>query len=153
MIFALTCLKMAWKKGRNMLHTCKAQFKWTYATSRKVAGSIPDGVIGIFQLTLSFRPHYGPGADSASNRNEYQEYFLGGKCGRCVGLTTLPPSCADCLRNLGPSTSWNPQGLPRPVKGLLYHFYVTFHGLRLFTEEQYLRCEFMKEPDDTGAQQ
>jgi len=29
-------------------------------------------------LTLSFRPHYGPGIDSASNRNEYQEYFLGG---------------------------------------------------------------------------
>ena len=34
---------------------------------------------------------------SASNRNEYQEYSLGGKCGRCVGLTTLPPSCAVCL--------------------------------------------------------
>ena len=30
------------------------------------------------------------------NRNEYQDYFLGGKGGRCVGLTTLPPSCADC---------------------------------------------------------
>jgi len=64
------------------------------ATSRKVAGSIPDGVIGIFH---SFRPHYGPGVDSASNRNEYQEYFLGGKGGRCVGLTNLPPSCVDCL--------------------------------------------------------
>jgi len=25
----------------------------------------------------SFRSHYGPGDDSASNRNEYQEYFLG----------------------------------------------------------------------------
>jgi len=25
----------------------------------------------------SFRPHYGPGFDSASNKNEYQEYFLG----------------------------------------------------------------------------
>jgi len=37
------------------------------------------------------------GVDSASNRNEYQEYFLGGKGGRCVRLTTLPPSCADCL--------------------------------------------------------
>jgi len=24
----------------------------------------------------SFRLHYGPGVDSASNRNEYQEYFL-----------------------------------------------------------------------------
>jgi hypothetical protein len=26
-----------------------------------------------------FRPHYGPGVDSASNRNEYREYFLGVK--------------------------------------------------------------------------
>jgi hypothetical protein len=25
------------------------------------------------QLTLSFQPHYGPGVDSASNRNEYQK--------------------------------------------------------------------------------
>jgi len=49
------------------------------AASRKVAGSIPDGVIGFFSLTQSFRPHYGPGVDSASNRNEYQEYFLGVK--------------------------------------------------------------------------
>jgi hypothetical protein len=24
----------------------------------------------------SFLSHYGPGVDSASNRNEYQEYFL-----------------------------------------------------------------------------
>jgi hypothetical protein len=29
-----------------------------------------------FSLTESFRPHYGPGVDSASYRNEYQEYFL-----------------------------------------------------------------------------
>jgi hypothetical protein len=55
------------------------------ATSRKPAGSIPDGVIGIF------RPQYGPGVDSASYINEYQDYFRGVKGGRCVGLT-LPPS-------------------------------------------------------------
>ena len=42
-----------------------------------------------FSLTQSFRTHYGPGVDSASNTNEYQ-----GKNGRCVGLTTLPPVCA-----------------------------------------------------------
>ena len=30
-----------------------------------------------FSLTKSFRSHYGPGVDSASNRNEYQEHFLG----------------------------------------------------------------------------
>jgi hypothetical protein len=27
-------------------------------------------------------PHYGPGVDSASNRNEYQESFSGAKAGR-----------------------------------------------------------------------
>jgi hypothetical protein len=32
-----------------------------------------------FSLTQSFQPHYGPGVDSACNRNEYQEYFLGVK--------------------------------------------------------------------------
>ena len=28
-----------------------------------------------FSLSYSFRPHYGPGVDSATNINEYQEYF------------------------------------------------------------------------------
>jgi len=62
----------------------------------------------------SFRPDYGPGVDSASNRNEYQEYFLGGKGGRCVGLTTLTPSCAKCLE------IWEPQppGSLRACPGL-----------------------------------
>jgi hypothetical protein len=32
-----------------------------------------------FSLKQSFHPHYGSGVDSASNRNEYQEYFLGVK--------------------------------------------------------------------------
>jgi hypothetical protein len=74
------------------------------ATSRKVAGSISEGVIGIFNLlNQSFQSHYGPGVDSASNRNEYQEYFPGGKGGRCLGLTNLSPSCADCLE------IWEPQ--------------------------------------------
>jgi hypothetical protein len=60
------------------------------ATSRKVAGLIPDSVIGIFYWHNP-RPHYGPGVDSASHRNEHQKYILGGKGGRCIGLRTLPP--------------------------------------------------------------
>jgi hypothetical protein len=32
-----------------------------------------------FSLTRFFRPHYGTGVDSASNRNQYQEYILGVK--------------------------------------------------------------------------
>ena len=68
----------------------------------------------IFSLTQSFRPHHGPGVDSASNRNEYQEYFLGGKGGRCVELKTLPLSCVDCLE------IWEPQppGTLRACSGL-----------------------------------
>jgi len=42
------------------------------------------------------------------------------KGGRCVGLTTLPPSCADCPEIPGASTSWSPKGLFRPVMGLRY---------------------------------
>ena len=49
------------------------------ATNRKVAGSISGGVIGIFHCITYFRSHYGPGVDSVSNRNEYQEHFLGVK--------------------------------------------------------------------------
>jgi len=33
----------------------------------------------------------------ASNRNDYQDYFLQVKGGQCIGLTTLPPLCAECL--------------------------------------------------------
>ena len=47
------------------------------ATNRKVAGSIPAGVSGFFIDMKTFRSHYDPGVDSASNRKEYQEYFLG----------------------------------------------------------------------------
>jgi len=43
-------------------------------------------------------PHYGQGVDTASNRNEYQEYILERKNGRFVGLSTLLPSCGDCLK-------------------------------------------------------
>jgi len=49
------------------------------ATNRKVAGSIPVGVSGLFIDIKSFRSHYGPGVNSASNGNEYQEHLLGVK--------------------------------------------------------------------------
>jgi len=38
-----------------------------------------------FSFTLSFRPHYVPGVDSASDGNEYQEYFLGIKAADTYG--------------------------------------------------------------------
>jgi hypothetical protein len=55
-----------------------------------------------FSLTLSFRPHYGYSIDAAPNRNEY---YLGGKGGLCLGLTSFLHSCTDCLEILAALTS------------------------------------------------
>ena len=66
----------------NYKGTAVAQWLRCCATNQKVAGSIPGCVSGFFIDIKSFRSHYGPGVDSASNRNEYQEYFLGVKAAR-----------------------------------------------------------------------
>ena len=96
-----------------------AQWLRRCATSRTVPGSIPGGVTGFFSdifpsdrtMTLgSTHPLV-----KMSTRN-----IPGGKGGRCVRLTTSPPSCAECHENLRASTSWNPLGHTRPVTGLLY---------------------------------
>ena len=62
-----------------MLGTAVAQWLMCCVTNRKVTCSISVGISGFFIDIKSFRSHYGPGVDSASNKNEYQEYFLGVK--------------------------------------------------------------------------
>lgn len=45
-------------------------------------------------------------------------YSMGfaGKGGRCIGLTALPLSCANCLKILWAFTSWIPKGLSKPYR-------------------------------------
>jgi len=50
-------------------------------------------------------------------QNKSQEYLLGSKGDRCVELTTLSPSCADCLDILGASNSCSSKSLTRPIMG------------------------------------
>ena len=57
--------------------TAVAQWLRCCATNRKVAGSIPDGVNGIFHWLNPSDRTMAPGVESASNRNEYQEEFPG----------------------------------------------------------------------------
>ena len=75
------------------------------------------------------------------NGNEYQGYVLGGKGGRCVGMTTFPPSCSECLEIPGALSCWNPQAcidivLPvlllfsdRPRRGLVGNINNNFENL------------------------
>ena len=102
--------------------TAVAQWLRCCATNRKVAGSIAASVSGFFIDIKSFRSHYGHAVDSASNRNEYQEYFLGDENGRCVRLTNSPPSCAVVMKSVnrnflepsGPVQACNGTALPLP---------------------------------------
>ena len=74
--------------GSQLMEMLLAQWLRRCATNRKIAGSIPDGV-RIFHWYNPSDHTLALGVDSASNRNEYQEYFLGvKKSGRCIGLTT-----------------------------------------------------------------
>jgi hypothetical protein len=88
-------------------------------TRRKVAASIPDGVIGVFHCPNPSGRTVALGSTQPLTEMSTRD-ISGGKGGRCVRPTTLPPSCADCLQIVGASTVWNPNSLSRPAMGQLF---------------------------------
>jgi hypothetical protein len=86
------------------------------ALRRKVAGSIPDGAIGIFHW------HNLSGRNMALGLTQpLTGVFPGDRRGRCIGLTTLPLSCADCLEIWEPE----PPGTLRVCPGLQWNFFTS----------------------------
>jgi len=83
----MRCVKFCTKTDGT--HTYAARIRHCFKLKSKNLGRLrtlwlslqapPDDVTEMFSLTQSFRSHYDPGVDSASNKNEYQEYFLGVK--------------------------------------------------------------------------
>jgi hypothetical protein len=75
-----------------------------------------------FFIDIILRPHYGPGVDSASNRNEYQEYFLGVKAAGAYGWQpyhlhvpiVLKSGSLNLLEPSGPVKACNGIALPLP---------------------------------------
>ena len=92
------------------------------ATNRKVADSIPDCIIGIFHwhnpsrrtMTLGLTQ---PLTEMTARNISWGEGGLRWPVRRADNLTTF---MCRLSWNLGASASWNPQGLSRPVMGLLY---------------------------------
>jgi len=83
--------------------------------SRKVAASIPDCAIGIF--------HNPSGRTVALGSTQpLTQMSTMGKGGRCVGLTTLPPSYAYDLEVWESQPSGILWACSSPVQGLLYVF-------------------------------
>ena len=68
---------MYFRKYIFIVGTAVAQWLRCCATNRKVAGSIPDGVIGMFHSHNPPDRTMALGSTQVSNRNEYQENFLG----------------------------------------------------------------------------
>jgi hypothetical protein len=92
------------------------------ATNRKVAGSISDGIIGIFHRHTRIPSGRTMVLGSTQPLTEMSTRKISwGKGGRCIGLTTLSPSCADFLKIRDPQ----PSGTLRSVMWLIYHWFYT----------------------------
>jgi hypothetical protein len=77
------------------------------ATNRKDAGSISDGVTGFFHW------HNPPGCTIALGSTQpLTEMSTRGKGGWCIGLITLPPVFADCLKIWEPKPPGTLKALP-----------------------------------------
>jgi len=84
------------------------------ATSRKVAGSIPDCVSEISDLHIPSGRTMALGLTEPLTEMSTSNIPYGGKGSRCVGLTTLPPSRAGCLEIYEPQPPATLRACPYP---------------------------------------
>jgi len=98
--------------------------KWTAIAQWKVAGSIPAGVIGIFHWHKILPIALWPRGRISLQQKWVPGAFPGGKGGRCVRLTSLPPSCAVVMKSEN-LNFLEPSGPHQACNGTALPFYVT----------------------------
>jgi len=101
------------------VRTAVAQWLRCCVTNRKVVGSIPAGVIGIFHWHNPSDRTMSPGSTQLLTEMSTRSISLGPKAADAWGWQPYrhPVPLSWNMRNV---TSWNPMGLSRPVTGLLY---------------------------------
>ena len=77
------------------------------STSREVAGSILDCATGIFHWHNPSGRTMTMGSTHPLTEMSTRNISWGGKGGRCGGLTTLPPSCSECLVLFCSEVQWS----------------------------------------------
>jgi hypothetical protein len=131
------------RSGREPYHSAassaEVKNEYTYtshcATNQKAAGSIPDGVIGIFHWQNPSGRIMALGSTQPLTEISTRNISCGCKGGRRVRLPTLPPSCADCLEIWEPQPP-EPSGPVHACNGIALPFYshtgtssVCLHGM------------------------
>ena len=92
------------------------------ATNRKVAGSIPDGVIEMFPWHNPSGRAMALGLTQPLTEMSIRNISWGGRGAAVRRADNLTTFMCRLSCSLGTSTSWNPQGLFRPVMGLPYRY-------------------------------
>ena len=112
-----------------VLHGCIWWHSWLRhcTTSRKVTGSIPNGVMRIVHWHNPSCHIMALGSTQPLTEMSTTNIPWGGKGGQCIVLTTLPPSCADCLEIWKPQPPGSFRAFPGPYKG-----WFTFYSVVVF---------------------
>ena len=88
------------------------------AVSQKVAGSNPDGVMGIFYSHNPYGHTMALRSTQPLTEISTRNISWGGEAGQCVRPRTLPLSCANCLEIWEPQPPGTLRACP-PLMGLL----------------------------------